>query len=247
MARAPFLVVKTGSTLRAAGVRGGDFEDWILAGMEVARDDALVVDVREEGATLPEAGHLAGVVITGSASMVSHRLAWSERGATWLRDAVDRGAPVLGICYGHQLLAHALGGVVSKNPRGREVGSITARLRPDAHADPLLGYVAAGRPALAVQATHTESVVTLPEGARLLAESDGDPHQAFVFGEHAWGVQFHPELDASTLRAYIHARTPALREEGLDPLEVLGRTGESADGGRLLRRFAALCLQRVSK
>ena len=64
---------------------------------------------------------------------------------------------------------------------------------------------------------------TLPPGARLLASSRGDPHQAFAVGDHAWGVQFHPEFDADVVRAYLEARRDAVRAEGLDPDALLAR------------------------
>ena len=117
----PLLIIKAGETLPEIAARRGDFEDWIIAGL--ARP-GLATDVKSvwQGEALPHDDTVSGVVVTGSSAMVSHREAWSERTAGWLARAVDAGTPILGICYGHQLLAHGLGGEVGPNPRGREIG-----------------------------------------------------------------------------------------------------------------------------
>jgi GMP synthase (glutamine-hydrolysing) len=91
-----------------------------------------------------------------------------------------------------------------------------------------------------VNATHRESVLALPEGARRLAESDADPNQAFAVGACAWGVQFHPEFDAMVMRGYLKARESVLRDERLDPDALLAAVGETPAGPALLRRFRAL-------
>jgi len=230
------LVVKTGSTLPAIRARRGDFETWIAQGMGLAPDAIDVVDV-STGAALPRPDAPAGIVVTGSSAMVSAREPWSERTGAWLADAVGAGTPVLGICYGHQLLAHALGGRVAKNPRGREIGTIQLRLAPDAKQDALLGALPARTRA---HTTHLESVLELPPGARWLAESDADPNQAFALGARAWGVQFHPEFDADVIRGYIEGRRDALLAEGLDPERLLADVAETPESASLLRRFAAL-------
>ncbi|HEY5658243.1 MAG TPA: glutamine amidotransferase [Myxococcota bacterium] len=230
------LVVKAGTTVEPVRARRGDFEDWIAAGLGIARD-ALDVVAPYQGEALPDAAAPPAVLLTGSASMVSEREAWSERTAEWLAAVVRRDTPVLGICYGHQLLAHALGGRVGPNPRGREIGSVALRLRPEAHSDPLLGVLDGNA---VVHETHVESVLDLPPGARHLAESDGDPHQAFAVGARAWGVQFHPEFDADVIRGYLDARAELLRSEGLDPEALARGVVESPAGTLLLRRFAQL-------
>jgi GMP synthase (glutamine-hydrolysing) len=230
------LIVKTGSTLPELRAQRGDYEAWIAAGMGLARSDVDVVDVAS-GEPLPAPESPAGVVLTGSSAMVSHREPWSERTAEWLARAVERDTPVLGICYGHQLLAHALGGEVGRNPRGREIGTVEVRGLAPARSDPLLGVWRDAEPA---HVTHLESVLALPTAAVRLAESDLDPVQAFRVGTRAWGVQFHPEFDADTVRAYLAARREKARDEGLDPDALLAAVRESPGGPRLLRRFAEL-------
>ena len=74
------------------------------------------------GDALPRREGFAGVIVTGSAAMVTERADWSERSADWLREAAHDGMPLFGICYGHQLLAHALGGEVGYNPAGPRDG-----------------------------------------------------------------------------------------------------------------------------
>ena len=98
------LVIKTGTTLPPLRAAQGDFEDWVISGLGVPIDRVLVVDV-QTGAELPASRDVAGVVITGSHAMVTDHEPWSERTAAWLREGVALHKPVLGICYGHQLLA----------------------------------------------------------------------------------------------------------------------------------------------
>ncbi|MGD9265575.1 MAG: gamma-glutamyl-gamma-aminobutyrate hydrolase family protein, partial [Lysobacterales bacterium] len=121
----PILLIKTGGTIKEVRPVSGDFEDWFERDMEV--ENFLQVDVyrRQE---LPAPGTVAGIVITGSAAMVSEKEDWSEYTAAWLREAVAREVPTLGVCYGHQLLAHALGGRAGPNPQGRQIGTVEAKL-----------------------------------------------------------------------------------------------------------------------
>ncbi|WP_309762920.1 glutamine amidotransferase-related protein [Agrobacterium pusense] len=70
------------------------------------------------GETLPEAGSFTSAIITGSWSMVTDREEWSEQTAGWIRQVFSAGARLFGVCYGHQLMAHALGGRVDYHPKG---------------------------------------------------------------------------------------------------------------------------------
>ncbi|MBW2267974.1 MAG: glutamine amidotransferase [Deltaproteobacteria bacterium] len=228
------VILKTGSTLPELRERRGDYEDWIAAGLGLELVALEVVSVYA-GAELPKVSGVPAVVVTGSSAYVSDREPWSEDAADWLAELVAAGTPVLGICYGHQLLAHALGGRVERNPRGREMGTVEIVLLPEAEGDPLLGGL--GNP-LSVQATHLESVTELPSGARPLGESVLDPHHAFAFGDAAWGVQFHPEFDAEVMRAYLVARREILRAEGIAPEPLERGVADCPTGSALLKRFA---------
>jgi GMP synthase (glutamine-hydrolysing) len=235
-------VIKAGSTFPALIERRKDYDTWITTGTGVAAADVQVVSVFQDE-PLPDVQRVRGVVVSGSSAMVTDRAAWSERTAEWLRAAVEREVPTLGICYGHQLLAHALGGEVDYNPRGRNLGTIEVELRSEAKSDRLFSVF--GGEALCVAVSHRQCVTKLPAGATLLAQTARDPHHAFRYGTCAWGVQFHPEFDAGITRAYIEARRADLVQEGADVEALLNQTLESADGTILLRRFADVVRRRV--
>lgn len=170
----------------------------------------VVIDPRR-GDTLPDPAEVSGAVVTGSHAMVSHREPWSETTAAWLAQLVSRDTPVLGICYGHQLLAHALGGEAGNHPQGVEVGTVTVTLEEAAAGDALLRGLPAQFPANVV---HWQSALRLPEGAVRLAGNAHEPVQAFRVGGNAWGVQFHPEFDAGVMRGYIDMLAGDLSAEG---------------------------------
>jgi GMP synthase (glutamine-hydrolysing) len=227
-------IVKTGETLPQISAVRGDFDDWIADGLGLPREQLEVRRV-DRGEPLPESGSCAGVVVTGSSSMLTDREPWSERAGAWLAEQARAELPLLGICYGHQLLAQALGGRVGDNPRGREIGTVEIRVLPAGRDDPLLVGLGA---TFAAHATHVQSVLELPPGARHLAESDRDPHQVFAWGRRAWGVQFHPEFDAETMRGYLDGRREQLVREGLDADALRAGVREAPCGRRILRRFA---------
>lgn len=233
----PILVVKTGSALPGVLARHGDFEDWFreIFGAQVPLRVVRVF----EGESLPLPEEAAAILVTGSAAMVTAREAWSEAAAAWLADAVLRdAAPVLGICYGHQLLAHGLGGKVGVNPRGREMGTMEIEFLQDGP-DPLLGSLVGATP---FQTSHLESVLELPPGARRLGQSRLDPNHVFRVGERAWGIQFHPEFDAPIMRSYVDERAEGLQAEGIDPGAIQRAVRPTPGGPALLRLFAQIAL-----
>ena len=231
------MILKMGSTLPSLRARRGDFEDWVARGAGLAAAEVRVIDVPSAD-ELPQVNGTAGVMVTGSHTMVTERQPWSERAAEWLRVAMEHRVPVLGICYGHQLLAHALGGEVGDNPRGREFGTVQVELDEAGRADELLGKLPA---VFLAHEGHTQSVLRLPTGAVRLASNACDPNQAFRIGERAWGVQFHPEFDAEIIRVYVDHYRGLLAAEGQDPGKLHGSARDVPFGTEVLRRFVRLC------
>lgn len=229
---APFLIIETGDPAPPLR-RYGCFAHWIRVAAGLDRDEAIVCRVLD-GHALPSREGYAGVLITGSQSMVTERLDWSERSAAWLREAAHAGMPLLGICYGHQLIAHALGGEVAYNPVGREIGTVRVERLDEAASDPLFG---GHPPAFDAHATHMQSVVRMPDGAVRLARSERDGCHAFRWRDRVWGVQFHPEFSTAMMRGYIAVRREKLLHEGIDR-HAVERTVTAAPHARsVLRRF----------
>lgn len=236
-----FLILQTGTPVEPLQRRGG-FPHWIRVAAGLGADDAVAVDVTAEHPPTPEG--FAGVFVTGSAAMVTDRQEWSERTATWLRDAAEGGMPVFGICYGHQLLAHALGGRVGDHPKGREMGTVDIEVLPAAGDDPLFDDAPS---CFAAHATHLQTVLEPPPDAVVLATSGHDDCQAFRWGAHAWGVQFHPEFSASHMQGYVAARRDMLLAEGRDVRAMSRNIGATPHARRLMRRFVAVARRAASR
>jgi GMP synthase (glutamine-hydrolysing) len=231
------LIVQTGSAPDPIRKEHGDFDHWFIDALGRDRFDYQVVAV-DRGQALPsDHQDLAGVLVTGSPAMVSHRLDWSEATAEWIAQVHQAGLPMLGVCYGHQLIAHALGGQVGANPAGRRMGTKPVEvLGAD---DALLSGLGES---LAFHVTHMEAVLEPPPGSRVIARTDGDPHHALFFGQRSWGVQFHPEFDEKIMACYIRLRADAMREEGIDPDRLLTEITAAPAGPALMTRFADLVM-----
>jgi GMP synthase (glutamine-hydrolysing) len=230
------LIIKAGQKLASLAAVPGDFEHWILQGMGPLQVEARVVSVYE-GEALPAHDTVQAVVITGSAAMVTDASDWIEASAAWLRQAVAAQRPVLGICFGHQLLAHALGGRVGDNPNGVEVGTVAVEWMAEAGQDRLFQGLGHDAP---LQVSHRQSVLSLPPDARWLARSLLERHQAFTCGERMWGVQFHPEFSAEVVQAYVDHYAAELSTLGRNVAALRGQVQDSDFGSRLLQRFARI-------
>jgi GMP synthase (glutamine-hydrolysing) len=228
----PLAVFVTGDPVPTAKAARGTFTEMIGRTLGDAwRGPVLEVECRATE-SLPAANDLAGIVITGSASSVTERAPWILDVEAYLRAAVAAETPILGICFGHQLLGQALGGLVEKNARGRQIGTLEASLLAD---DPLLD---ASLVPFVVNSTHRDIVTKLPPNARVVAETPLDPNAAVRFGKNVFGVQFHPEFDGETMRSYLLERREILREEGFDPEKLIAEANDAAPGASVLRRFA---------
>jgi GMP synthase-like glutamine amidotransferase len=168
----------------------------------------------DEGETIPSLDPFDAMFVMGGPQDV-----WEEDVYPWLRDekaairrfVAEMRRPFFGICLGHQLLADALGGQV-KRARVAERG-LTRVSKTDAGArDPLLRDLS--DPFTAFQ-WHGAEVVALPEGAAVLARNETCPIQAFRYGSHAYGVQFHIEVTKDTVADWSQHISSVMNEAEL--------------------------------
>lgn len=234
------LIVKTGCLPRAIVEKRGDMENYFMRGMGLP-ESLFVVSSVHEGDVFPILDGISGIVVTGSSHMITDDCEWICRTACSLAEAVRRDIPVLGVCFGHQLLAHATGGFVHFNPNGREIGTVSVRLAGKAKTDELLKVIPEDE--ICVQVSHRQSVMRLPEGAEALASNKHESNHAFrLKGRKAWGLQFHPELDAETVRLLIKSGRREIKNEGLDPEKLSRECFDTEAGVRILKRFAEIVM-----
>jgi GMP synthase (glutamine-hydrolysing) len=225
------LLLKAGDAANAVRVAHGDYERWFIQaiGRAGVQFDVALAHV---GQRLPRARDYQAVIMTGSPHSVTAPTAWMREAGAWLRDAGERGTAVLGVCFGHQLLAHAYGTRVIRNPKGRELGTVEVPLSAAGRRDPLF----AGLPAtLTVQATHEDIVSALPASATLLAGNDACAVQAFAIGPRIRAIQFHPEVQPAAMLALIRSRAGQLPPERLRTL--LSGVRPTPHGARILKNF----------
>ncbi len=227
------VVITTGDPIPEMRARRGTYADMIrTAAAEAHRGPSIDIDARLEAPSLP--AEPSFVVITGSSAHVQDRDPWVLRIEQWLVEIVKAGVPVFGICFGHQLLAQALGGEVGLNPRGREIGTIDIEITDD---DPLLEGIALR---FGANATHVDTVAKLPPNARALARSSLDDHQVIRFATGCYGVQFHPEIDREIMHGYFDARRALLEGEGLDVDAKKAAVSDAPGAIATLQRFIRL-------
>lgn len=199
------------------------------------------VDLYRQGefsqSNAPDPTAAAGLIFMGGPMSVNDGLPYLERETAILRQALDRGQPVLGVCPGAQLLARAAGARVYPNPR-KEIGWFDVHLTPAGAADPLLGELATRQ---TVFQWHGETF-DLPVRAEWLAWSKACPHQAFRLGVNAYGLQFHLEVTPAMIADWQQQDVNCgdVRElEG--PLDAYWGAAQLADcARRVFGRWSAL-------
>ncbi len=226
-------VIKAGTTFPSVKEEHGDFDLWTIRSMGIRHDEAVTIDIQEME-PLPEYSECKGVVITGSHAMVTEHLPWSDLLLDWIPGLIKREIPFMGICYGHQLLAEAMGGKVGFHPKGEEIGTVDITLSTEAVKDPLFKDMPASIP---VHVTHAQSAITIPQGTTIIASNEFEPYHAIRIGKCAWGVQFHPEYNTNIMKAYIINQADELVTSGRNIDEIMMTVRETPHSSDIMKRF----------
>jgi GMP synthase (glutamine-hydrolysing) len=198
-------------------------------------------------ASPPELDGFGAAIVFGGAMQVDQEDAhpWLRHEKQLLRGLIERGTPVLGICFGSQLVAEVAGAVVRRAPRA-EIGWHQIELTPEGRDDPLLGFLPERFESF--QWHYYEWL--LPPGATELARSDQSLQAFRLDGRPVWGLQFHPEVAHADLDSWFDTWSddPDALASGLDPVairtESATKIGAWNDLGReVAARFLAVAAE----
>jgi GMP synthase (glutamine-hydrolysing) len=174
----------------------GDYPD-MFRRLFAGNDDVELVVYDAIGGEIPaDASECDAWITTGSGHSVNDDEPWIRRLEGFVRDAARAEVPFVGICFGHQLIAKALGGSVVESDRGWGVGAKEVEVRDG------LGLGSSYR----VLNSHQDQVASLPPGAEVLGWSEHCPVSMLGVGETMIGIQGHPEFDTDYSRALMEAR-----------------------------------------
>ncbi|MBR9763191.1 MAG: type 1 glutamine amidotransferase [Rhodobacteraceae bacterium] len=167
------------------------FFERLLAGNDFDFETYAVVD-----GTFPSGPRACdGWIITGSRHGAYEDHPWIPPLEDLIREIYAEGVPLVGVCFGHQIIAQALGGQVEKFSGGWSVGA--TRYTGEAGSKTL-------------NAWHQDQVTLLPPGARVLASSPFCQYAALAYGDHVYTIQPHPEYDAQAIGILLETRAPGV-------------------------------------
>ncbi len=211
-------ILQTDAVLEEFQPQFGDYPGMFVELLSGDRDRLpRFVTFRAQDGELPEAAECDAYLITGSRHSVYDEQAWIGELAQFVGSAMAAGRKIVGICFGHQLIAHFFGGRTEPASVGWGVGVHGAEIvSRERWMDPHQGTVR-------MLSSHKDQVVALPEGARPIATSDFCPNAAFAIGDTVMTWQGHPEFSKDYAEALMRRREGLLGPEtfaaGLASLE----------------------------
>jgi GMP synthase-like glutamine amidotransferase len=204
-------------------------------GPQLFPDEVPVTVVKAElDGVPPSAAPFSHLVLSGSTHSILDDHSPTHPAMALVRDAVERGVPVMGVCYGHQLIVRALLGQAHvRRSSTPEFGWLPVHWTGDANSwfrglpNPFRVFVG-----------HFDEVIDLPPGWQVLARTHACGVHAYVQPAlRVFGVQFHPEMDLATGNTCFALDAPALAAAGADVARIVADAAEDGSGHVLFRRF----------
>ena len=193
-------IIETGLVSPQYRERHGSYPQ-MFERMVTAADPSVACDVVSvaRGEALPDPATLDAILITGSSAGVYDDVEWIAPLEAFVRAAHDKHTPMVGVCFGHQLIAQALGGTVRKSEKGWGIGRHVYRLAAD-------NGLLEGE-TIAAAASHQDQVITPPASARTIMSSEFTPDAGLLYGNGTTlSVQPHPEFTADYADALCDLR-----------------------------------------
>ena len=202
-------ILQTDSVLEDLQPRFGDYPQ-MFEGLFREQDPGMTFTTYNVQHALPDNLECDAYLITGCKLSVYDDLPWIRELARFVRQAIEAKKKILGICFGHQLIAHFFGGEAGPASAGWGVGVQTNDL---VMTHGWMGDVNQIPSQLHLVASHKDQVLELPEGAEVFASSDFCPVSGFTLGDEVLTIQGHPELSAEYSEALMGVRRQLLGED----------------------------------
>jgi len=227
-------IVETGLISPERRAQHGSFPQMFERMISAADASASFATVRLiDGEGLPDPAGLEAILITGSSAGVYDDLDWIAPLERFVRAAYEARTSMVGICFGHQLIAQALGGTVRKSERGWGIGRHVYDVVPDN------GAIEGEK--IAIACSHQDQVIEPPAGAATILHSTFTPHAGLLYENGAvLSVQPHPEFTAAFAHVCCELRQGSVPETLVATARAsLEQPLDHADLGRAIARFLA--------
>ncbi len=189
----------------------GDYPDLFANLLKpAAQEMELVIYDLTQGQFPADVHECDGYISTGSRYSVYDEVAWIHDLSAFVRELHAEEQKFVGICFGHQMIAHALGGEVKKTERGWGMGVKAVEIdHPQAWMQPAL-------PAYNLLLSHQDQVETLPPDAVVIGSNTHCPNSMIAVGEHFLGIQAHPEFTTRYAEALYCSRVERIGQEKVE-------------------------------
>lgn len=215
---------------------------WFRDALGVPESDKRFKTIHAPSENLPETIEESGIIIGGSAhSTYEKNQPWIQHLEEFIRNMAQRKIPILGVCFGHQLVVQSFGGKVEKNPEGMEFGTYSVDLTKEGALDPLFQDMSNKFKA---QEAHSDIVTKLPdiEKVAILACNDMSVYQGLGIDERIRTVQFHPEVKDDVLKKVAELRKERFKNIGFikdeeEFAKLITSIEDTEEAKKVLRNF----------
>ena len=235
-------ILETGRPPESLKDAHGSYPDMFVQLLAEANPDlSFVTFAAIDGEVPDDPGVCDGWLITGSRHGVYEKLPWMLKLEQLIRDAVAAKVPVVGICFGHQIMAEALGGKVVKSDKGWGLGLHDYEIAKAPE------WMEGAPDRMTIPAVHQDQVVVKPAGAEVIAGSEFCTYAALAYDDVGLSFQGHPEFSEAYQRDLLDVRF-----KGLAPDDVVAAAKESfaarqSDSSKAARWIGAFFLRHVER
>lgn len=185
--------------------RFGDYPDVFVDLLASFRIESVIYDLTQN--VFPQSTkEVDFFIITGSKKSCYEDIDWIHRLCAFVRECQANATKVIGICFGHQVIAHALGGLVEQSSKGWGIGVHTYQVLKDHE-------LFEQRSSINALVSHKDQVITPPENAQLIAVSDFCPYAVLGYNHHFISIQCHPELEEDYIKTILDIRREEIGEQ----------------------------------